>query len=48
MSTLDTAAIDRLNRIIREARKAIDLVRGFKSPAENFERIKNLADGYPS
>lgn len=45
---LDTAAIARLNKIIAEARKAIEMVRAEKSPAANFERIKDLAEGYPS
>lgn len=46
--TLDTAAIARLNKIIAEARKAIEHVRADKSPALHFERIKNLAEGFPS
>ncbi len=45
---LDTLAISRLNKIIKEARKAIEVVRAGKAPVENFERIKELAEGYPS
>lgn len=45
---LDTAAITRLNKIIQEARKAIETVRADKSPAKAFERIVALAEGYPS
>lgn len=46
--TTDTEAIARLNKIIAEARKAIEIVRGMKSPAAHFERIKELAEGFPS
>lgn len=45
---LDTSAIARLNKIIAEARDAILKIRGAKSPAQHFERIKDLAEGYPS
>lgn len=45
---LDVAAIARLNKIIHEARKAIEAVRVGKSPAVHFERIAKLAEGYPS
>ncbi len=44
----DIAAIARLNKIIAEARKAIEVVRAEKSPAAHFERIRELAEGFPS
>lgn len=46
--TIDTAAIARLNKIIAEARDAIVAVRAQKSPAAHFERIKELAEGFPT
>lgn len=46
--TIDTAAISRLNKIVLEARKAIEIVRAGKSPATHFERIKEIAEGFPS
>lgn len=46
--TLDTAAIDRLNKIIRESRKAIETVRADKSPASSFKKIAELAEGFPT
>lgn len=46
--TIDTAAIARLNKIIQEARKAIEAVRAEKSPGKHFERIILLSEGFPS
>lgn len=46
--TIDTITIARLNKIIKEARKAIEVVRSEKSPAAHFERIVALAEGCPS
>lgn len=45
---IDTDAIARLNKIIAEARKAVEVVRCGKSPAANFERISTLAEGFPT